>query len=414
MDDISERVLTVQQRTKRAQQLRSRMPTVVRARARARVRFASQETLLRRARALARKIFRIKMAGTEAGAHYSDLSASQKIAIDKLISNRQKAIKQLAVRLIPVIRKAETARLQTVRLSNKSMARPKLPVYESYSDEDLDTIEVLTVSTCIIEGNNSKLDKLLRAGLVDKTRYTLYKKILTNINQSVKTQQYRDAVVKVLNNLIKLVTSDKVIYQRAINNLQTNNRKPKMIDESTKAKVVSGDHQGKTVTVVRRHSDGCTVRDRDGKVFKLSHQHIRMLREQSDPNDVTPGQFPQPKLKRAKIVKKITEVSEQILLELVANIGAGAKSRKQGPRKLRRGSMLGRPVTLNKPRRIKAPTSSRAPGRLKTPRPQERAIAARIKQARQMQGARKTMTRHIKQRTQSQRVSQRQQFNRMR
>lgn len=126
---LLERVVSLSQRRKRAQQMRLREPKLMRKRMQKKYRFAPNDVLIKRAQNLARKMFRMRVVGKEKGAHYRDLSPSEKINIDKMISSKAKLIKKLALRLIPVIRKAEMARLQTVKHSHSDMTKTKLPLY---------------------------------------------------------------------------------------------------------------------------------------------------------------------------------------------------------------------------------------------------------------------------------------------
>lgn len=361
MAKLNERVLSAQQRIKRGQQIKGRIPKMVRSRARVRKQFATEPVIMRRARALARKMFRIRMAGFESGAHYQSLSTSQKIAVDKLISSKEKAIKQLALRLIPTVRKAEMARLQTARHhTNKSMASPKLPVYEQVDQQSLqDDLEIVTIAEVLLEGSNDKLNILLRAGLVDRNKYIQYKNAVQDINRSLTMQKDRQRIAKLLNNLIQTITSDNQIFNLIRQKVQS-----KPIKES-------------------------------------------MVNKQADVADATPGQFPQPKPTNKKVAK-VKQVSEQILLELV-KLGAGQRTRIRGARPHRQSRrMPGQRVRLNKPRRMAAPKSSRGPGKLRSVRPQERAQNVRAKAVRSMVQARQRKINQQRAHRQSMQISQRQ------
>lgn len=113
-DLVVEKVMSIAQRRKRAQQLKRIEPKLVRQRSIKRKRLADEETIYSRAQKLARKMFRIKFAGQQ-GAHYQSLSPTQKIEIDRLIDEKGKAIKRLAVRLVPVVRMAEYKRFQALK-----------------------------------------------------------------------------------------------------------------------------------------------------------------------------------------------------------------------------------------------------------------------------------------------------------
>lgn len=109
--ELEEAVLTIAQRLKRAQALRRIQPKLKAARKRAEKRMADTKKLVVRARKKAIELIRNRVAG-ERGANYHELSASEKIQIDKLVEKRKKAIGKIAIRLLPSVRKAEMIRFQ--------------------------------------------------------------------------------------------------------------------------------------------------------------------------------------------------------------------------------------------------------------------------------------------------------------
>lgn len=133
-DQIVEKVMSIAQRRKRAQQLRRIEPKLVRQRAIKRKRLAGEDVIYARAQKLARKMFRIKFAGQQ-GAHYQSLSPTQKIEIDKLIDAKGKAIKRLAMRLVPVVRMAEYKRFQAIKGKHGEPTVPHLQNEETELDE---------------------------------------------------------------------------------------------------------------------------------------------------------------------------------------------------------------------------------------------------------------------------------------
>lgn len=253
MDDlIVEKVMSLAQRRKRAQQLRRIEPKLVRQRAVKRKRLAGEATIYARAQKLARKMFRIKFAGQQ-GAQYQSLSPTQKIEVDRLIDQRGKAIKHLAVRLIPIVRMAEYKRFQALKgkhgeptvphLQNESN-KPNLTVVPPSSPEEKkeanvrrflralegpgpkppklklvertikDDIEILTFAEVILEDDMSKFNKLLSIGLVDKDKYLQYKKAMSDIRKNAKVAAYREMILNVLDELMDVVTKNPAIYQR--------------------------------------------------------------------------------------------------------------------------------------------------------------------------------------------------------
>jgi hypothetical protein len=112
MDDLDEKVLTIQQRQKRAQIMRRIQPKIERAREIAQKRMAPDASIRKRAFIQARQLVRRRVAG-ERGAEYEKLGPSEKMAIDRAVEGKQKIIKTLALRLIPRVKRAEAIRLST-------------------------------------------------------------------------------------------------------------------------------------------------------------------------------------------------------------------------------------------------------------------------------------------------------------
>jgi hypothetical protein len=112
MDDLDEKVLTIQQRQKRAQIMRRIQPKVERAREIAQKRMAPEASIRKRAFIQARQLVRRRVAG-ERGAEYEKLGPSEKMAIDRAVEGKQKIIKAIALRLIPRVKRAEAIRLSS-------------------------------------------------------------------------------------------------------------------------------------------------------------------------------------------------------------------------------------------------------------------------------------------------------------
>lgn len=112
MDELDEKVLDIQQRQKRAQIMRRYKSKIERAREIAKKRMAPEANIRKRAFVQARQIIRRRVAG-QRGAEYEKLGPSEKMAIDRAVEGKQKAIKKLALRLIPRVKQAEAKRLHT-------------------------------------------------------------------------------------------------------------------------------------------------------------------------------------------------------------------------------------------------------------------------------------------------------------
>lgn len=116
-EDLQERApLTIQQRLKKARIMRRLAPRMKRLRQVKKYRMAPAERLQLRSRKLAKNLLRKKFAGQK-GAHYSSLSPSEKITVDRLVANKSAVIDKLAKRLMPMIRRKEIARIKQARSS---------------------------------------------------------------------------------------------------------------------------------------------------------------------------------------------------------------------------------------------------------------------------------------------------------
>lgn len=111
-------VVSLQQRRKRGLKMRAIKGRLKMARERAKRRMASGEKLKQRAARKARMSMRSRMSG---GKKYSDMSASQKMAVDKRMERiPDSVIKRIAQRQLPIVRRAEIARLSNARKGNSA------------------------------------------------------------------------------------------------------------------------------------------------------------------------------------------------------------------------------------------------------------------------------------------------------
>lgn len=116
MSDISleeASVVSLQQRRARAIRMRAIKTRLKSAKKRMSHRLASTDRLKQRASRKARMAMRSRMSG---GKSYSDMSASQKIAVDRRLSRIPQAVlKRIAQRQLPMVRRAEIARLSSLQ-----------------------------------------------------------------------------------------------------------------------------------------------------------------------------------------------------------------------------------------------------------------------------------------------------------
>lgn len=134
---LVEAVVSLQQRMRRAIAMRKNKARLTRARNIARKRMAGKGQLSRRAMKRAKNILRQRLAGSQ-GAKYKNLSKAQKIAVDKMVERRKKAIKRIALKIAPRIRSDELKRLSAVQhgTSFKSSRMPVVASFELTDKED--------------------------------------------------------------------------------------------------------------------------------------------------------------------------------------------------------------------------------------------------------------------------------------
>lgn len=121
--------LTIQQRMQRSRTLKRLQPKLQRFKKMRAKRMADEPRLKKKAQKAAIAVMRKKVAG-ERGKDYANLPASDKIAIDRLISKKSSMIQKLAKRLLPAIRKKELARVKQARSSTNE-------VYEVAQDKTI-------------------------------------------------------------------------------------------------------------------------------------------------------------------------------------------------------------------------------------------------------------------------------------
>lgn len=112
-DHLLEKVVSLVQRRKRAISMRRREPKMERRRQILKTRLASKEKLMQRAMRMAKQLLRRKMAGSR-GSQYQYLGPTERLNIDKMIEPRAKAIKKIAMRLLPRVQSGERKRLSAV------------------------------------------------------------------------------------------------------------------------------------------------------------------------------------------------------------------------------------------------------------------------------------------------------------
>lgn len=101
------RALTFQQRLARGRQMKRIEPRVYRGQIRYQDRVPSESRLRKRAERMARNIIKMKISHTP----YDQMSIPEKIMVDKILERKQQAIRRLAQRLLPKVRKISIERI---------------------------------------------------------------------------------------------------------------------------------------------------------------------------------------------------------------------------------------------------------------------------------------------------------------
>jgi len=138
------RALTFQQRLVRSRQMRRIEPKVYRGQIRYQDRVPSQARLEKRAERMARNLIKMRISHTP----YDQMSIPEKIMIDKILEKKQKAIKKLAQRLLPKVRKISMQRISGSQI-------PMQTVQYQSTDYD-DTLSMIESKLSNVEDNNLK------------------------------------------------------------------------------------------------------------------------------------------------------------------------------------------------------------------------------------------------------------------
>ena len=110
--EILNEALTLQQRMKKKQTFKRLKSRIARGRKLAQRRLAPKDKLEKRSQKQARKSIEAKLLG---GKSKADLPLAARNAIEKKVNKRSAAIKRLAKKMFPGVRKKEVARLKNFR-----------------------------------------------------------------------------------------------------------------------------------------------------------------------------------------------------------------------------------------------------------------------------------------------------------
>lgn len=119
--EIFERVVSLQQRRKRAINMKRYASRLARARSLKRYRLAQNPQIQRRSQNIAKSALRARFAGAR-GASYSTLPTQDKILVDRQIDAKTKLIKKMVQRIKPRVKQADVRRLQAARAHKRYRA----------------------------------------------------------------------------------------------------------------------------------------------------------------------------------------------------------------------------------------------------------------------------------------------------
>lgn len=248
-------VLGVKQRLMRARSARVNKAKLALARKLAARRMARGGQLKRRSQKSARTMIRRRTAGPK-GAAYSTASVSQKIALDRMVQNKQKAIQSIAKKLMPRVRQKEVQRLSGVAPAQQT----KIPMMMSMDQELLKYYSQI-IQECGLEENfiDSIMAKVLLEKIPTPTSLRGYresnKKALETIGAPIKQQKPSQRVSedKVMASLKEKAESSGVsletirqVYQRGLKARPPSSRTISSDQQSAFARVNSFLNKGKS------------------------------------------------------------------------------------------------------------------------------------------------------------------------
>jgi len=248
-------VLGVKQRLMRARSARVNKAKLALARKLASRRMARGPQLKRRSQKSARTMIRRRTAGPK-GAAYTSASVSQKIALDRMVQNKQKAIQSIAKKLMPRVRQKEVQRLSGVAPAQQA----KIPMMMSMDQELLSRYKKIIQESGLEENFiDTVMAKVLMEKIPTPTSLRGYresnKKALEKLGVPVKnisgTQRVAEDKVmialkeKAESSGISLETIRKV-YQRGLKAVPPNKKTISTAQQTAFARVNSFLNRGKS------------------------------------------------------------------------------------------------------------------------------------------------------------------------
>jgi hypothetical protein len=142
LNNLNEKPLTPSQRRARGRIMKRLAPKIARKKAIALKKKASPEKILKRAEKAAKEIIRNKILKDK---KYQDLEAGQKALVDKKVEKKKAAIKKIAKKILPKIKKKEVERLKSMKSKEESskIHEVEQPTPKAaYDFKDVHTIEI--------------------------------------------------------------------------------------------------------------------------------------------------------------------------------------------------------------------------------------------------------------------------------
>lgn len=285
---LDEAVLTLQQRLKRARAIRRIEPKLQRMRKVKKMRMATQDVLARRARKLAVLLVKKRVAGAR-GLNYSNLSASEKITIDRLAAPRMNIVGRVAQRLMPIIRRKELARLKQVRGGKADQVKVPTNIQAGYDPRINESFELLMQEDKQMKFNeylnrkvnkdiNEEFESFMAQPTLKEEKALRQKAEEAKIDYNLVYGIYTDAINEWTGETN--LTTEQFAFNRVNTFIANENYYYKDVE-----KVLSG--QGNMTVVegedVEDTSDYKVVIGKDGKKYKVRTKHLTFVKEEQTP-----------------------------------------------------------------------------------------------------------------------------------
>jgi len=158
---------------------------------------------------LKRKFPQIKM---------SKMNPMQQSAIRAFITGKDnETIKDVSKALSSTGRHKRTDRR---RISQDNYNTYKTADSGSHRGYQFNSVQADKYAECLVEANYDKFKKLFLKGFVEKDKIEQYRRIFSDLRNSIRYQRYQADIADIVDNLVDLITKDDVIYRRIRLNIQ--------------------------------------------------------------------------------------------------------------------------------------------------------------------------------------------------